>query len=412
MMSRTIRCVVAAAVLSLCSTMGASAQSCNADLNDDGLIDGKDLAIVLSAWGACPTVISSVTPIEGSVLGGTEITINGSGLSAVTVGGAPCTNVTVVSPRQIRATTPPGQVGSAEIVVTAAGGSETAAEEFTYFTASVPMWATLIEEVPDPAVVHDASLRASIIAAGYAWRVRDTATQIELVLIPPGTFQMGCSPSNQYGCQLQENPIHTVTLTNAFYLGRYEVTQQQWIERMGSSTNNSVFGSPSAEVLAGQVRLRPVENVSAFMISVFLNENGMRLPTEAEWEYAYRAGTTTAFHSMPVFPSGTNDDNQLGAIAWFGSNSASQTRPVGQLAGNGFGLHDMSGNVREKVKDYYSATYYVSSPSVNPTGPSSGSFRVVRGGSWYHGSNECRSAYRDGDYSTNGATGFRVARDP
>jgi hypothetical protein len=135
MISITVRSVVAASVLSLCSTMGASAQSCNADLNDDGLIDGKDLAMVLSAWGACPTVISSVTPLQGSVLGGTEITINGSGLStvtAVTVGGAPCTNVTVVSPRLIRATTPPGQVGSAEIVVTAAGGSESAAEEFTY----------------------------------------------------------------------------------------------------------------------------------------------------------------------------------------------------------------------------------------------------------------------------------------
>ena len=277
----------------------------------------------------------------------------------------------------------------------------------------VPSWATLIGFLPDPAVVTDATLRASIISTGLPWRVRDTATQIELVLIPPGTFQMGCSPSNQYGCNGDESPVHTVTLTNAFYMGRYEVTQAQWTARMGSNPSN--FQSASAQVPAEQVPHRPVERVSWNTIQGFLSATGMRLPTEAEWEYAYRAGTTTAFHSMPGYPSGTNDDNQLGAIAWFSSNSASQTRPVGQKAGNGFGLHDMSGNVWEWVNDRYSSTYYASSPSVNPPGPSSGSSRVLRGGSWSGSSGFCRSSRRvDGapsdDYSIN--YGFRVARAP
>jgi formylglycine-generating enzyme required for sulfatase activity len=280
---------------------------------------------------------------------------------------------------------------------------------------TVPAWATLIEPLPDPAVVINPTLRSAIASTGRAWRVRDTATQIEFVLIPPGTFQMGCSaPSQSGGCNSDESPVHAVTLTQPFYMGRYEVTQSQWTARMGS--NPSYFTSASAEVPASQVPNRPVERVSWNTIQGFLSATGMRLPTEAEWEYAYRAGTTTAFHSMPGYPSGTNDDNQIGTIAWFIFNSASQTRPVGQLAGNGFGLHDMSGNVREWVNDRYGENYYASSPSVNPPGPSSGSNRVLRGGYWDNDSYSCRSSrrYSDDPSGINNpfANGFRVARAP
>jgi formylglycine-generating enzyme required for sulfatase activity len=485
--------------------MTASAQTCNpADLNDDGLIDGKDLAIVISAWGACPTVITSVAPLEGSVLGGTELTITGSGLStvtAVTVGGVPCTNVTVVSTRQIRVTTPPGTVGSAEIVVTGAGGTESAADEFTYMQQTIasihppsgyfgggslvtvsggylagttaisfggvpatslevvnattvravtpagslgpvdvvvvggkgtvtvpngfeyvplaiPAWATLIEDVPDPAVVHDENLRTSIISTGYSWRVRDAATQIEFVLIPPGTFQMGCSASSEWGCNSVENPVHTVTLTNAIYLARYEVTQAQWTAQMGS--NPSRFQAESQEVPASQVPNRPVERVSWNMIQGFLADTGMRLPTEAEWEYAYRAGTTTAFHGFTGHLSGTNDAGLLENIAWFLGNSAGQTRPVGQKAANGLGLHDMSGNAWEWVNDWLGQ--YSPDPEVDPSGPSSGEYRVLRGGGWLNtnsvaGSRDCRSSSRGygsplSDGGIYGGRGFRVARDP
>jgi formylglycine-generating enzyme required for sulfatase activity len=279
----------------------------------------------------------------------------------------------------------------------------------------VPSWATLVEFFPDPVVVTDVMMRQAIAATGLAWRVRDTATQIELVLIPSGTFQMGCSSSNLYGCNADENPVHQVTLTNAFYMGRYEVTQSQWLTRMGS--NPSFFQDASAQVPADEVLHRPVDRVSWITVQGFLGATGMRLPTEAEWEYAYRAGTATAFHTMPEYLDGTSDDSLLANIAWFSGSAGSQTHPVGKKAGNGFGLHDMSGNVWEWTTDWYSPNYYASSPSVNPTGPASGPNFVLRGGSWNNLSASCRSSYRSpvimgGPSNGLNIFGFRVVRNP
>jgi formylglycine-generating enzyme required for sulfatase activity len=157
-----------------------------------------------------------------------------------------------------------------------------------------------------------------------------------------------------------------------------------------------------------------VEQVSWNMIQGFLSATGMRLPTEAEWEYACRAGTTTAFHGWAGQTAGTNDDNLVGSIAWYASNSSGQTRPVGGKAANGFGLHDMAGNVWEWVGDWYGSTYYTSSPLEDPQGPSSGSNRVLRGGSWLSAAGSVRSSGRVG-LSPGDADrffGFRVARAP
>jgi formylglycine-generating enzyme required for sulfatase activity len=188
----------------------------------------------------------------------------------------------------------------------------------------VPSWATLIEVQPDPAVVTDPALRAAIEATGLAWRVRDSGTQIEMLLIPPGTFQMGCiMGSDQHGCYSWEQPVHQVTLTNAFYLSRYELTQAQWVATMGSNPSQNQTQSDSAS--------RPVEQVSWLAVQGFLGATGMRLPTEAEWEYACRAGTQTPFYN------GSTDDGTLGALAWYSSNSGFQTRPVGGKVANGFG---------------------------------------------------------------------------
>ncbi len=487
-------------VLSVFATSStAHAQGCRGDVNGDGLVNAVDLSEVLAAWGTCPASITSVTPTQGTVLGGTVITLTGTGLaatSAVTVGGVACTNLTVLSQTQVRATTPPGaagqaaiavttpagtslaptpftyvmqsvtsiepasgifsggtpitisgaflagttgvsiggvpctdvvaansttvtavtpagSVGSVDVVVTGAKGTVTVPGGFTYISVIVPSWATLIEATPDPAVVMNEALRNAIVATGFAWRVRDNASQIEMLLVPPGTFNMGCSASNQYGCNSDENPVHAVTLTNAFYLGRYEVTQAQWTAVMGG--NPSYFSGASAEVPSAQVPLRPVEMVSWNMIQGFNTATGLRLPTEAEWEYAYRAGTTTAFHSFSGYPDGTNDDTLLGNIAWFDANSGSQTRPVGGKQANGHGLHDMSGNVWEWVNDRYSSTYYQSSPSTNPPGPASGTNRVLRGGAYDNSSNIGRSSRRDQvppDYVNIGRGGFRAARTP
>jgi formylglycine-generating enzyme required for sulfatase activity len=334
---------------------------CPGDVTGDGVVDGVDLATVLGAWGAAGLDIAADVNGDGLV--------EGKDLAFVLSAWGPC--------------------------------------------VVVPAWATLVEAYPDPSVVHNPSLRASISATGIAWRVRDTATQIEMVLIPPGTYSMGCSPSLQHGCNSDESPIHPVTLTQPFYMGRYEVTQAQWQARTG--TNPSTFQSPSPQVPAEQVPNRPVERVSWDSIQGFLSATDMRLPTEAEWEFACRAGTTTAFHSRPGDPNGTNDYSLLGHVAWSGDNSLGQTRPVGQLAGNGFGLHDMSGNVWEWVNDWYSESYYASSPLVNPPGPNAGSHRVWRGGGWNDSTDSFRSSvrYNSGFASTGfGNYGFRVVRDP
>jgi formylglycine-generating enzyme required for sulfatase activity len=357
----------------------------------------------------------SVTPASGVTAGGTTITIRGSAFTsatAVMIGGAAATSVTVVNATTLTVVTPAGSVGARDVVVAAFGGTATAVRGFQYVQVIVPSWATLIEPLPDPAVVTNASLRDAIVATGYAWRIRDNASQIEMLLVPPGTFNMGCSASNQFGCGFGENPVHAVTLTTAFYIGRYEVTQAQWAGRMGE--NPAYFQRESTQVPTAQVANRPVERVSRNMIQPFLGLTGLRLPTEAEWEFAYRAGTATAFHSMPAFPSGTSDDAQVGNIAWIAGNSSGQTRPVGQRSANALGLFDMSGNVWEQVQDRYWSEYYTVSPQVDPPGPESGTGHVIRGGGWDSTTFPARASFRGNilpDYIALNI-GFRVARNP
>ena len=265
-------------------------------------------------------------------------------------------------------------------------------------TANVPAWATLIEAMPDPTVVTDPALRTAIAATGLAWRVRDTATQIEMLLVPPGTFQMGCTASNLSGCNDDENPAHSVTLTQAFYLGRYELTQGQWVAKLVS--NPSSFQGYSDSVN------RPVEQVTWNAAQDYMLITGMRLPSEAEWEFACRAGTTTAFNN------GSNDDNTAANVAWYVENSGGQTHAVGNKAANALGFYDMTGNVWEWVNDWYDSSYYSMSPSTNPGGPVSGTTRVLRGGSWYYDSGKVRSSYRSTYGGTGVDFGFRVARNP
>jgi formylglycine-generating enzyme required for sulfatase activity len=230
---------------------------------------------------------------------------------------------------------------------------------------------------------------------------------MEMLLVPPGTFQMGCIVgSNQHECYPYEQPVHQVTLTNAFYLGRYEVTQAQWMSIMGS--NPSFFQSASAQVPAAQISNRPVERVSWIAVRSYCRSLGGRLPTEAEWEYACRAGTQTPFYN------GSTDDNTLGALAWYSLNSGNQTRPVGGKAANALGFYDMLGNIGEWVNDLYGD--YSSDPQTNPAGPAASGPFVRRGGSWTDGSpgNAVRTSNRDPVSGSNliATLGFRVARDP
>jgi formylglycine-generating enzyme required for sulfatase activity len=387
----------------LASVLGSwgPCSGCAADIVADQFVDGVDLAFILSRWGAtCAPTVTAISPAVGHYTGGTKVTISGTRLHsplAVTFGGTPATVVSSTADA-ITAITPSGTQGSAIVGVTTIGGTHLLSNGYAYF--STPSWATLLEAAPDPSVVTNPTLLGSIIATGYPWRVRDNGTQIELVLLPPGNFNMGCSASNFFSCNADENPVHSVTLTS-------------WQARPenGNTANTN----------------RPVEMVSWSMITApggFLDGTGLRLPTEAEWEYACRAGTSRAFHGFAGSPDGTNDDALARNIAWFsGNNGASGTpsygtKAVGQKPGNGFGLHDMSGNVWEWVNDRYLENYYAISPTTNPPGPATGttaSSRAMRGGSWLNANeNVLRCSYRFGNHmnAANGVSGFRVARNP
>ena len=225
---------------------------------------------------------------------------------------------------------------------------------------------------------------------------------MEFRLIQPGTFMMG-SPTSEAG-RSDDEKQHQVTLTRPYYLGIYPVTQEQYERVMG--TNPSQFKGAR----------HPVERVSWEDAQKFITKlNALsaeqsggrkyRLPTEAEWEYACRAGTKTAY-------SFGDDPSALGKFGWFGDNSGSKTYPVGEKQPNPWGLYDMHGGVWEWCEDRYGD--YPASAAFDPTGPSGGSFRVYRGGCWYSQAAYCRSAYRYWRYPSDryDILGFRVALSP
>ena len=371
----------------------AQAQSCSGDINGDNLVNGVDLAQVLTDWGACgipAPIISSVTPSFGPAAGGTAITILGSSLStvtSVTIGGVAATNVVVVSATVVTAVAPAGTGGAKNVVVITPNSSATAIGAFTY--SSGLAWATVLEWIPNPAVVTDANLRAAIAATNLPWRVLDNGTNIEMLLVPGGTFMMGCSPGDTE-CQADESPAHQVTLTNAFYMGKTEVTQAQWMAKMGSNPSQ----------WQGDLK-RPVDGVCWTNIQPFNSATGLRLPTEAEWEFACRAGTTTVRYGV------------LNDIAWYSGNAGNITHAVATKLPNALGLYDTIGNAREWTQDRYSP--YTTSPVINPVGPASGDTGVVRGGCWETGQADNRASTRTVNTTAgcgNWTFGFRVARNP
>ncbi len=217
---------------------------------------------------------------------------------------------------------------------------------------------------------------------------------MKLVRIPAGEFMMG-SPASEQGRDNDEAQ-HKVKLTKVFYMGITEVTQQQYEAVMG--TNPSKFKGAS----------NPVEQVSWDDAQVFCEKltslagYTVRLPTEAEWEYACRAGSTIRFSFGDSY-------SLLGGYAWYSSNSGERSHAVATRKVNVWGLHDMHGNVWEWCSDWY-AESYAFTDNVNPQGPDSGSSRVLRGGSWFNSAQNCRCANRlriTPDYRNNG-NGFRV----
>ena len=249
-----------------------------------------------------------------------------------------------------------------------------------------------------------------------------------MVYVEGGSFKMG-----SYEGASREKPVHKVTVA-PFYIGKYVVTQEEWKEVMGSNPSNwkgdnvpveqvswydaikycnlrslaeglkpcySISGSTNPEYW-GAV---PKDNNDAAWDAVTCNfsANGYRLPTEAEWEFAARGGVRSKGYQY----SGSND---YGTVAWYDENSGSQTHVVGAKAANELGIYDMSGNVYEWCWDWYSG--YGSSPQANPTGPKTGNYRLLRGGSWLSIATYCRVSDRfsNSPYRSGSNFGFRLCR--
>ena len=224
-------------------------------------------------------------------------------------------------------------------------------------------------------------LSAGFFAALFAFAQAppsSTGNSIEFVKIAPGEFMMGCSHADS-ACTPDEQPAHRVQITKPFEIGKFEVTQAQWQAVMGSNPS-TIKGSD-----------HPVETVSKndahdFLAKLNERHDGYlyRLPTEAEWEYAARAGTSA--------PPASLDD-----FAWYAANSGDTTHPVGQKKPNAWGLYDMLGNVREWVEDNFARDYYANSPAADPTGPG-----VRDGAGAGRGGPGPRGGFREGNFRGRG----------
>lgn len=275
------------------------------------------------------------------------------------------------------------------------------------------------QKTNDPTTIPWAEVEAP--ASGEITIMLPGNVPLVLVRIPKGTFMAG-SPESERGRSSDETP-HQVTLTQDYYLGKNEVTQRQWVAVMGS--NPSTFTGCGLDCPVEQVSWNDICGgttgssctSTSFIgkVNTLLGTTKFRLPTEAEWERAARGGTTGPFS----FDTSANPswDLECGSFPqaepymwWCGNNSPDGTKPVGSKQANPYGLHGMHGNVYEWVGDWSGS--YPSSAVTDPTGPSSGSYRVIRGGGWNHNARYCRSARRTNGApgSTNRYYGFRLAR--
>ena len=236
---------------------------------------------------------------------------------------------------------------------------------------------------------------------------------LEFVFVKGGTFEMG----KTFGDGVDnEQLVHSVTVSS-FYMGKYEVTQKEWKEIIGSNPSDFKGDNLPVEDVSWydvvefcnkkseREGLTPCYSGSGSNVSCNFSVNGYRLLTEAEWEYAARGGSKSRGYK---YSGSSNPDD----VAWYDGNSGSKTHQVGSKRSNELGLYDMSGNVYEWCWDWYDEDYYRNSPSSNPKGPSSGDARVLRGGSWLFNTELMRCAARSsvipvGMVSING---FRYAR--
>ena len=272
-------------------------------------------------------------------------------------------------------------------------------------------------EPPKPAAKTPKKLAERPRKAAKHPKLLTNSIGMRFMLVPAGEFLMG-SPAWDKDGQPDERPQHRVRITSPFFLGICEVTQQEYQRVVGANPSSEQL-SPQQPVemvswfdavqfcnrLSEREKVRPYYEISGEKVTI-LGGNGYRLPTEAEWEYACRAGTTTKW-------SFGDDVQQLELYAWYKGNAGSHSHPVGEKAPNAFGLYDMHGHMWEWCWDRYGEDYYRHSPVDDPQGPSSGSLRIERGGDgWNNDPQHLRSAYRDHQVPSLRFRdlGFRVAR--
>ena len=256
---------------------------------------------------------------------------------------------------------------------------------------------------------------------------REIANSIgmKFVEIPAGKFQMG-APESEVGSRIDERPVHEVEISRGFWLGEFEVTQQEYERVVG--TNPSYFSKTGqgAKKVEGLATDRfPVEQVSwdeatkyCQLLSALPEEvaagRTYRLPTEAEWQYSCRAGKDTPFSFGKAL--GSNDANINGNFPYGGAPRGpflGRTVQVGSYQPNSFGVYDMHGNVAEMTADWYGRSYFAQSPTADPKGPEKGADRVVLGGSWGTDAARCRAAFRRSNATSGKAYffGFRIVCD-
>ena len=225
---------------------------------------------------------------------------------------------------------------------------------------------------------------------------------MKLVLIPAGTFTMG-SPVGEVG-RISSEMQHEVTLSKSYYLGAFEVTQNEYERVMGNNPSKSKGAKNPVEMVSWDEAVSFCKKLSEMPMEKAAGRE-YRLPTEAEWEYACRAGSSKAYSFGETAES-------LGEYAWFGVGSAVTTHPVGEKKANRWGLYDMHGNAWEWCQDWFGI--YPTGAVTDPQGPNGGLWRVSRGGGWSIDAGRCRSANRGRNNPSNGnaSYGFRLALIP
>ncbi len=258
-------------------------------------------------------------------------------------------------------------------------------------------------QVVDDGKVHTLGEEMSIDLGPLTGSNQNDRVKMEFVWVPPGEFMMGSvgeSLVEVYESWYDETQ-HKVKLSKGFWMGKYEVTQEQWEKVTGRNPSYFIGAKLPVERVSHKDLERFFEQLN-YMSQQIAKEGSARLPTEAEWEYACRAGTTNRYNTGDT-------EADLAAAGWYSGNSESKTHEVGQKKPNAWGLYDMHGNVWEWCEDWYIENYYKTSPLVDPKGPSSGIIGyVIRGGSWGYDPVGCRSAIRNNAYDGFYGIGFRI----